>query len=165
MRRSALNHNWLQNGYMVFLLALLEYGADGFVDFEFERELLHNLQEWERHQGDFKVLVESINQMSPREAVGNELAFYLPVADREWLSEVSHECWVYRLKIRQLTDDVTRYLAASNERYAALVAGVISDRSEPKNWAAHAGVAESFHFACNELSEAISRLPSNVEVG
>ena len=163
-RRSAINHNWLQNQYLVFLLALLEYSSHGFVEEVFEAEVVNQLIQWLHHRKDVETLIDTVDEMSPREVIQTEAGICIPDADRAWLGEVAHRCWSHRFGIQDLVDHAKAQIAAADEAYDALVAAISFDPSAVKHWEAVASMVRGLHGACFELSQAISRLPSHVEI-
>jgi hypothetical protein len=166
MRRSALNHNWLQNQYLVFLLALIEYTTESFVDPGFEATAAGQLRAWETHQSDMLHLLNTCaDELSPRLLLKNKPLAALNEYDQAWLGDVVHNCWVARTGIEKLVSRADNCLKTANAIYSKLVTILIGN-----GWPAHETFAlltnelRSFHTACSDLALAISRLPSKLEI-
>jgi hypothetical protein len=166
LRRSALNHDWLQNRYMVFLLAVLGYVSEKFDDPEFEQEAMPKLREWESHRREVQELLGSCcEDLSPRQLFSMPPLACMTDLDRGWLSEVSHRSWLARSGAVKVAHEARNRMEIAERCYGAVMIG-LSGRSP----ATRSRLAEcapelgEFHSACQELSRAMSQFPSRVEI-
>jgi hypothetical protein len=165
MRRSALNHNWLQNRYLVFLLALRQCAIDGFSDPGFEARALEGLREWEAHRVEFDALLGSPDAMGPRQLLAIPPLDRLGETDRAWVGDVAHNCWMSRGRIEVLFQQANALRELADRLYGEVVETFARARATES----HFGLSSResigrFHSACSELSQAISRLPSRLEI-
>lgn len=165
MRRSALNHNWLQNRYLVFLVAVLQYATDGFSDPSFELRVLDGLREWDSHRADLGLLLGSPDEMGPRQLLAKHPLDRLGEADQAWVGDVAHYCWMSRGRIEVLFQQASTLLALADRLYWGLVeTAARAGATEDTRWLSSKESIGRFHSACSELSQAISRLPSRLEI-
>lgn len=167
MRRSALNHNWLQNQYLVFLLALIEYATESFADPDFEATAIGQLRAWETHQVAILHLLNACaDELSPRLLLKCRPLAALSDYDQTWLGDFVHNCWMARTGIEKLIARANNCLKESNAIYNNLVTMFPLNEWQVSHetLAFLAKELRSFHTACSDLALAISHLPSKLEI-
>lgn len=164
-RRSAYNHDWLQNRLMQVLGSGLDFLKDKFKEAGFAERFTERLRDqWSRHRGEATRLVAEFERdLSPRNRLGLPPLSRFDRTTCDWLSVVVHECWLARDGKRQLLDDIRDAETQADEAFGR-VEPLLEALSTGRDSAMTLSCLEAFDRSCRALSKAISRLPSRIEV-
>lgn len=165
-RRSALNHDWLKNVYLVSLGAWVNVLDEAVEDPVFEREFFaKRFVMWETRNDEAHALIESFeDEMSPRLLLARWPFSPSSRGRLGWVGSVIHACWYARFDVTVLVSTARVRLAAADGIYREIKAAVDPTRSSAEELRPLRDRFAAFATACAELSAAISRFPSDIRV-
>jgi len=158
-RRSAFNHDWLQNLYLNAVRAFVNrLRATTTKEEDLQRFLNSNFLEWQAKLPEVEWLAKNIRQeLSPRVLFRCTPLSHCPAQTRVWLEELVDDLWRARNPVATWTEGVLNALREANTAYERLAADtVIVDETDREDLAKR---FEEFDSLCTNLSHAISILP------
>ncbi len=156
--RARLNHDWLQNQYLIFLAARQQDLGAMVCGEESRLEVRAQLLEWEHQEKAFLELADQTEQaLSPRQLLDLPPLDQLPLSEKAWLGDLIHELYCVRTDLRSRV--------AALRATIVTISGVVRDLANLENskstipreaWPA------KLLAQCRRLSTLISELPHRV---
>ena len=108
-RRSAFNHDWLKNSYIVALGSFLNLLDNKIEDADLEHSFIPSiLPQWEFHRAEAFALPRDFErQMSPQNLFDRIPLSRCDENAKEWLGNLIHAVWLTRYPVRCWVADVT----------------------------------------------------------
>jgi len=168
IRRSNFNHEWLKNKYLNridgFLERLKTVDPDPVRLIRFKQE---DFREWARYREEAAdILVSFKSEMSPRVLFDEYPLKCAPHKIKQWLSQLCHELWLARYPVDEWISAGETAMQRLDKEFDDLLASMEND-----GWIDEAAYLRSmvpaflsFKLACQEFSDSISLLPSEVLV-
>lgn len=164
-RRSAFNHDWLKNHYLVALDSAINAAAGKIRGRSYLRYIVRNdLPAWEAKRHEVQDIVTDFEkEMSPRILLRS-----WPFSDCdhtlvEILSEVSHALWLSRYPIKALVSDTLSAINEADGCYIAVL-GLVSDVGADGVDLRLASGLEALRAACGRLAALLEAFPRKVLV-
>lgn len=151
--RVKLNHDWLQNRYLIFLKAFKKtrsYDADN---------ILQKLLTWRKKMASFSILItEAVEALSPKQLVEAPPLIMLSVEDRLWLGEVVHALYCERTRIEDEISSVQEKMQAADNMITKI------SKSLRKQSIVTDSDKDKLFSTLEEFSNSISALPHRIQV-
>ena len=168
-RRSALNHDWLKNQYLIKINAGLNLLEDRIEDPVLERDLVADLtSQWEIHHQQLLELVNDFeSDMSPANLFDS-----LPLADcsedsKQWLRALAHLLWTAREPVNEWLEQAREAVDAASKAFENLESALRAHCLDTKSARALGAFQlqfKTFRDRCQVLADALSKLPNSVRV-
>ena len=166
-RRSAFNHDWLKNRFLIGIGSFQRILAGEVENRETEiRFIRETLPQWPQRQAEVAHLVDNFEtEMSPRNLFQCSPLNCCGPATTSWLPDLVHRLWRHRVQVDTLCSDARDALGKANDAYIR-VAEVITVYADGNIEAVNTvrGRLDAFRAACEEVSSSISKFPDRVEV-
>lgn len=167
-RRSDLNHNRLKNQFLMALanvLSVLDHEVDGN-GFE-ERFCTKVLPKWAQLNDEIRNLVHCVEEeTAPSRWMAGWKRLRENKVDYEWLGELVDELWKTRHGIVALRQETVKCLDHTQAVYDQLIRLLQDGRFFPKSPEQIKQFKQAvidFHDACEEVSDCLSRFPSEAQ--
>lgn len=158
--RARLNHDWLQNQYLIFLAArqqdLRAMGCGEKSRLEVRAQLL----EWEHQEKAFLELADQTEQaLSPRQLLDIPPLDQLPLSEKVWLGDLIHELYCARTDLRSRVAALRATIVTISR-----VVRDLANLENPKSTILREACPAELLAQCRRLSSLISGLPHRVEL-
>jgi len=167
-RRSAFNHDWLKNRFLTAVASFMNILDDLVEDEETEERFVGEiLPQWvDRAQEASGLVADFEPEMSPKVLFRQPPLSRCGPAAMSWLPDVVHLLWRRRIDADGLCAGARESLAAANAAYETLRDDVAecADCSSAEALRPYREQFAEFRMRCEEVSRAISRFPSRIQV-
>lgn len=163
--RARLHHDWLQNRYLMFLMARAEYLDDAVVENEQARaDIIEQFIDWQNKERDFEVLIdEAKDALSPAQLIDEYPLNRMSEENKAWLKELVHALYVERTGIKEMSNRLGEKLDSISQLFSLLSRVLKGENSELRGKAGKHPF-QRFHKEIQEFSRMISALPHEAQV-
>ncbi len=155
-KRTQLNHDWLQNSFLLSISKLINIRKgiveDGYYSIRFYNDIL---PEWKPKSAMIRSLINEFPmEMSPAKFFHEAPMGFLEADLRSVFEEITDELWRSKFAVDHLVGDALHCLEIADNAFQECL--VSQDSSH------HTQKLEAFQIACIELSESLSAFPSKI---
>lgn len=163
--RTRLNHDWLQNSYITFLMARAEYIDRSLVTGSAIREdIVEQFVEFSHRKKELEKLIKNtVAALSPAQLLEEPPFTCMPEDDKRWLRMVVDILYRKRTGIEKKADELQTKLKSTANTHAVL-AKILKHREQKLMNLAGKELFKHFSIQIQELSRLISALPNKVQV-
>jgi len=167
-RRSTFNHDWLRNRFLTAVASFVNILDDLVEDPETEKRFVRDiLPQWADRARESEELVADFNlEMSPRSLFRQPPLCRCEPATMRWLPDLVHLLWRRRVDVDRLCSDARESVARAKAAYGELCDGLseCADCSSTEALRPYRDQFAAFRSKCEDVSRAISRFPSRIQV-
>jgi hypothetical protein len=163
--RAKLNHDWLQNRYLTFLMARGRYMDELMKAGKLPREDIQvQFIDWQRKENDFAFLInESIESLNPAQLVDEYPLNLMADENRLWLKEVVHVLYIERTGMTEKVAKLKEKLKLISDVHK-LLSRILNGENNELNAKAGENPFTRFFQEVQEFGKMISCLPHEVQV-
>jgi hypothetical protein len=164
-RRSAWQHDWLKNRYLMAISKALRV-LDREVDDEtfLARFIEQDLRDWVERSGEVIDLIESfVLEMSPRVLLEAPSLCCCDEDIKGWLAEVVHALWMARYQVDRWIDEALQRCASAQAVYEQLDRE-LKDRPPDGDYGALRPQFAALHRSLLDLSSSLEQFPREIRV-
>ena len=167
-RRNQLNHNELNNMFIMALAGQVSFLAGGAEDLIKTRVFIdEQLPQWDSIRDRMKTLLQDFEEgMSPRQLLDRPPLDRCPSRTRAWLAPLVDALWRVRYPIEQWLSEAESKLEAADVVYVELSQKIKACNGKPclRTFGMIGGDIERLAAACRTLSDAVHNFPHEVLV-
>ena len=163
--RAKLHHDWLQNRYLTFLMARVEYMDNALAENKPVRaDIIEQFTDWKTKINDIEKLIdETVEALSPAQLIDEYPLNRMAEDNKAWLGEVVHALYIERTGIKAMIRELGEKLDSISELFSLLARILKGENSELRD-KAREHPFQRFHKKIQEFSKLISALPHEVKV-
>ena len=165
--RSGVNHDWLQNQF-ILALGKWENVCNGDVEDErFESVFVPGaLRDWPRRREDVAGLIGRFEvEMSPTRLFDDPPLSRCDAEIKAWLPDLIHSLWLERYRVKELVCTAREALEEADRAFSELELRLASAEADAGGrGSVVAGAVAEFRTRCERLARCISKFPSEIRV-
>jgi len=165
--RSGVNHDWLQNQF-ILALGKWENICNGDVEDErFEAAFVPGgLRDWPQRREDLSGLIDRFErEMSPIRLFADPPLSHCDTKTRAWLPDLIHSLWLERYRVKELVFAAREAIESADRAFFALKRFFPREGSNSRDRSSDlARAVAEFRTRCEQLARCISKFPSEIRV-